>query len=64
MACGVGIRLALLRHFRTWAVMASKGPTPQTDATVRQIYVRGTLILSLLWLLIAAIVCVSIWKPM
>jgi hypothetical protein len=64
MACGVGIRLALLRHFRTWAVMASKGPTPQTDATVRQVYVRGTLILSLLWLLIAAIVCVSIWKPM
>lgn len=64
MGCGVGIRLALLTHFRTWAIMASDGPTPHTNEIVRRVYIRGTLILAILWLLIAAIVCVSIWKPM
>ncbi len=64
MACGVGIRLALLAHFRTWALMASEGPTPRTDATIRRVYVRATSVLALLWLFIAAIVWVSLWKPM
>lgn len=63
MACGVAIRLALLTHFRTWAVMTSEGPGPETDAVIRRIYVRATLILGLLWIFIAAIVCVSIRKP-
>jgi hypothetical protein len=63
MGCGVGIRLVLLTHFRTWGLMAAAGPTPQTDAIVRRTYVRGTMILALLWLTIAAMVWVSIYKP-
>ena len=64
MACGVGIRLALLAHFRTWAVMAREGPTDETNATIRRIYAKATSILILLWVFIAAIVGVSLCKPM
>jgi hypothetical protein len=63
VACGVAIRLVLLRHFRVWSVMAKHGPTAQADALVRQTYVQGTLILVALWTLITSIVVVSIWKP-
>jgi hypothetical protein len=63
MASGVGIRLALISHFRTWAVMARDGPTDETNAVIRRTYVKATSILVLLWIFIAAIVAVSIWKP-
>ena len=60
---GVGIRLALLRHFRTFALMERQGPTDEANETVRRTYVRATSILVLLWVFIAAIVAVSVWKP-
>lgn len=63
MACGVGIRLALISHFRTWAVMAREGPNDGTNAIIRKAYLRGTSVLVLLWVFIAAIVTVSVWKP-
>ena len=63
IACGVGIRFALISHFRTWAVMAREGPTDETNAIIRRTYVRATSVLVLLWLFIAAIVAVSVWKP-
>lgn len=63
MACGVGIRLALVAHFRTWSAMAREGPNDETNAIVRQIYMRATSILILLWIFITAIVGVSVWKP-
>ncbi len=63
MMCGVGIRLALISHFRTWAIMARDGPTPETNLVIRRTYWRATSVLLLLWLFIAAIVVVSIWKP-
>lgn len=64
MASGVGIRLALISHFRTWAVMASEGPSDTSNAIIERTYVRATAVLVLLWLFIAAIVVVSVWKPM
>jgi len=63
MLCGVGIRLALIAHFRTWAVMAREGPTEETNAIIRRTYMRATSILLLLWTFIAAITVLSIWKP-
>lgn len=61
--CGVGIRLALIAHFRTWAVMAREGPTDETNAIIKRTYVRATSVLLLLWVFIAAITVVSIWQP-
>jgi hypothetical protein len=64
IASGVGIRLALLRHFRTFALMEEKeGPSEEANEIVRRTYVRATSILVLLWVFIAAIVVVSMWKP-
>lgn len=63
IACGVGIRFALIAHFRTWAVMASDGVTAQRNAVIARTYVRATAVLVLLWLFIAAIVVVSVIKP-
>jgi len=63
MACGVGIRLSLLGHFRTWAVMERDGPTAETNAVIRHVYVRSTAILVLLWVFIAAVAFMSVQKP-
>jgi len=63
IASGIGIRLALLRHFRTFALMEKEGPGEETNEIVRRTYVRATSILVLLWIFIAAIVVVSVWKP-
>ncbi|MXO69449.1 hypothetical protein GRI72_11520 [Altererythrobacter marinus] len=63
MASGVGIRLALISHFRTWAVMAREGPTDETNAIIRRTYWRATSVLLVLWAFIGAIVVMSVWKP-
>lgn len=64
IACGVGIRFMLIRHFRTWSEMREHGPTPARNATIKAIYVRATAILGLLWFCIAIIVTLSLAKPM
>ncbi|MDE2618678.1 MAG: hypothetical protein KGL54_00820 [Sphingomonadales bacterium] len=63
MSCGVGIRFALIAHFRTWAVMARDGVTAERNAVIERTYVRATAVLVLLWVFIAAIVVVSVIKP-
>lgn len=63
MASGVGIRLALIAHFRTWKVMAQEGPSDASNAIIRRTYVKATSVLCVLWLFIAAIVFVSVFKP-
>ena len=63
MMCGVGIRFALIAHFRTWAIMAREGPTDETNAIIKRTYVRATSVLVLLWVFIAAITIISVWKP-
>lgn len=63
MACGVGIRLSLIGHFRTWAEMRAHGSTPEREAIVWRLYVRATSILVLLWALIGVAVALSVAKP-
>jgi hypothetical protein len=64
MMSGVGIRLALIAHFRTWGEMRRVGPTDATNRIIQQTYARATAVLVMLWLFIAAIVLLSVWKPM
>jgi hypothetical protein len=64
MACGVGIRLALIGHFRIWLYMAEHGPTAERNAAIRATYRRATAILVLLWVFIGVIICLSILKPL
>jgi hypothetical protein len=64
MACGVGIRLALISYFRTWAIMAREGANDHTNAVIRKTYWQATTVLLFLWVFIAALVTVSVWKPM
>ncbi len=63
MMCGVGIRYALIGHFRTWAIMEKDGPTAHTNEIIRKTYVRATAVLLLLWVFISAITIVSLSKP-
>lgn len=63
IASGVGIRFALVSHFRTWAAMARDGPDEATNAIIRRTYIKATAILVVLWLFIAAIVALSVLKP-
>ena len=63
IASGVGIRLALIGHFRTWAIMARDGPNAATNAVIRATYWRATAVLLLLWAFIGLIVVLSVTKP-
>lgn len=60
---GVGIRIALIAHFRTWAIMAREGPTDETNAIIKRTYKVATSVLLLLWVFIAGIVALSVMKP-
>ena len=64
IACGVGIRLALIAFYREWAVIAREGSTPDRERAIQQTYVRATSVLVGLWVFIAAIVALSVWKPL
>ena len=59
---GVGIRLALLPVFRTWAQMDREGPTDQTNAALRSGYWKATFVLISLWVFIAIVVILSVEK--
>ena len=64
MACGVGIRIALIAHFRTWSKMVSSGVTSERNAAIRTTYIRATSVLILLWIFIALVVWLSVEKPL
>lgn len=61
--CGVGIRLALIDLFGTWRIMLTDGSNPARERAVRRAAWRGTAVVGLLWVFIAAIFVVSVWKP-
>lgn len=61
--CGVGIRFALIEHFRTWKIMASEGVTDARNDVIKRTYIKATSVLALLWIFIAALVIVSVLKP-
>ena len=64
IGCGIGIRFALISHFRTWKAMSDFGATPERNAVVRATYTRATAVLLLLWAFIALIVWLSVAKPL
>jgi hypothetical protein len=63
VACGVGIRIALITHFRTWTKMAEGSVTPEDNAVIKRTYVKATSVLVLLWIFIAIVTILSIVKP-
>lgn len=63
IACGVGIRIVLIDHFRIWNQMAREGVTPQGNERVKRAYWRSTAVLLCLWFFIAAMVYLSVAKP-
>ncbi len=63
IACGVGIRFSIIDFFRTWVIIEREGSSEEAERAIRHIYAYGTAILGGLWLLIAGIVVLSVWKP-
>ena len=63
IACGLGIRVVLLRLFTVWQKMREQGSNPPDDVASRKIYFQSTAILILLWALVAAITVLSLFKP-
>ncbi|MCC5870588.1 MAG: hypothetical protein JJU27_18975 [Gammaproteobacteria bacterium] len=63
MACGVGIRFALISYFEHWRVLATHGSSDAIEGEIRRGYTQATAILVCLWVFIAAIVVLSIMKP-
>lgn len=63
VACGLGIRYALMAFFAAWQNLATAGSTPHTEQRVRATCMRATAILVLLWTGIAGVVALSLFKP-
>ncbi|MEZ5512695.1 MAG: hypothetical protein R3F58_02345 [Steroidobacteraceae bacterium] len=60
---GVGIRVALMAFFRAWQEVAEKGSSDARETAIRQGYWRATAVLIGLWVLIGAMVVLSVGKP-
>ena len=63
IACGLGIRLALVEFFRHWDEVARLGSSALRERAIRRSYARATAVLGMLWALIAAIVLLSVARP-
>ena len=61
IASGLGIRVWIIRFYKTWHVIARDGSTESLEHSIRQIYVRATSVLALLWSFIAGITALSVW---
>ena len=63
MLCGVGIRYSIIDFYRTWAKIKQDGSTSEHEHSIWHIYKYGTGILIGLWVFIAGITVLSVWKP-
>jgi hypothetical protein len=63
IACGLGIRVALIAFFRVWHEVALEGSSTAREQRIRRACVRATTVLVALWLLIGTIVGLSVLKP-
>jgi len=63
IACGLGIRFALMRFYRAWQVIRREGSNEAREREIRAVYVQATSVLGLLWAFIAVITVLSITKP-
>jgi hypothetical protein len=60
---GVVIRIALKDFFQAWQEVAEHGSNDARETAIRRGYVRATRVLLALWVFIAGIVVLSIWRP-
>ena len=60
---GLGIRYELIHYFAVWNAIRLEGSTEERERLLRSRYKSSTTVLVLLWLLVAAIVAVSVLKP-
>ncbi|MFT7528484.1 MAG: hypothetical protein ACI9LY_003646 [Arenicella sp.] len=63
IACGLGMRIVLLRQGTVWQRMREHGPILSDDVVSRKIYFQAAIILMLLWTLVASITALSLFKP-
>ena len=63
IACGLSIRFFIMDFYRAWVEIAKTGSTDANEAVIQKTYVGATSVLVLLWVFIAAIVVLSVWKP-
>jgi hypothetical protein len=61
--CGLGIRQAIVRYYETWYVLARDGSSASLEAELHRRYWQATTVLLGLWVLILAIVALSIGRP-
>jgi hypothetical protein len=59
---GLGIRFELVQYFKVWHEIASEGLTAVPENLLRRRYVSATAVLVLVWLFIAGIVALSMFR--
>jgi hypothetical protein len=60
IACGMGIRFWIVRFYQHWQVIAERGSSDDLETKIREVYVRATAVLGLLWAFIAGMVLLSV----
>lgn len=60
IACGLGIRVHLIRFYVIWQQIRSQGSDNALEQAIRRTYVAATATLALLWVLIGGIVFLSL----
>ena len=63
IGCGLAIRFALMRFYRTWVVIRREGSNELREREIRTVYTGATSLLCLLWAFIAAMTALSIARP-
>jgi hypothetical protein len=63
IACGLSIRFFIMDFYRAWVGIAQQGSTDANETVIRKTYVGATTVLAALWVFIAIIIALSIWKP-
>lgn len=62
IASGLGIRLALIDYFQIWRRIEVEGSNDENERAIRRAYVKATSVLVGLWVFIAFVVYLSVWK--
>jgi predicted outer membrane lipoprotein len=60
---GLGIRFELIRYYRVWHEIGTEGSTPNRESLLRRRYMSATAVLVGLWIFIAGIAALSVFKP-
>ena len=64
ISCGIGIRFGLIHWFGVWQDIRDNGSNEVNEAALKSAYTKATAVLLGLWAFIAAIVGLSVWKPL